>query len=774
MADVLKHLIQSVRRASVFNPEAQAAPLCILWPDGDRQWEPVAARLQAELPEMFVLGSYDIVKRTGPSIWLRCVIANKAPRVEIPAGLTPVIYLPGVSRQDLRPVENCPDNLKPLAELQYSGVIWSQINAKDWTILAFLKSSQGGLGLDVANDNATRQAMKLALYRLLDEDLEFLKGKHLDKDYFNTLLTGGDPVRDMLQWLDQGDAFKAGRDENTWIGFVEVCKSQLGFDPANDGNLKGAELLAGHRGAWLPIWERFCEAPRKYTNIPSQIRKCKPPIDDIFWYTDDDTCNGWPQWNDDHEKKLRQELMAIENFPPHDARKKILEMEKLHCRRRSLVWAELGEAPLACAMESLALLAELTGNPSLSGTANEIAEEYRKSGWKVDDAELRALSCVNRQEDIEAVKSVIRSVYKPWVESSARYLQKVVEKDGYPGNRTTKAISTQKKSGECILFIDGLRFDVARRLSDLLSSKGLKVIESLAWAAIPTVTATGKPAVTPVAHLITGQSINADFEPCVASTGQSLKGGHNLQKLLAEEGWLPQIWREFGSIDREGHDRGWKLARYLDRLLGEISEQIEQLLAFEFRTIRVITDHGWLLMPGGLPKTALPSCLTENKWGRCAVLKPGASADERLFPWFWNPLQEFALADGISCYRAGLEYAHGGLSLQECLTLQLEVTTGKRGRAVHEVTITDVSWKGFRCNIHIEGDASGLLLDLRMHPGNSSTSVLRQAKLFNEDGRVSVLVDNSNDENLEGQEATLVVLDNEGRLVAQRKTVIGE
>jgi len=131
-------LLKAIRNAAIHNPDVQVAPSCIPWLGGDRQWEPVAARLQAELPEMFILGEYDIVKRTGPAIWLRCVIANKAPKVELPNGSTPILYLPGVSRQDLRAVENYPDYLKPLAELQHSGVIWSQINAKDWTILAFL------------------------------------------------------------------------------------------------------------------------------------------------------------------------------------------------------------------------------------------------------------------------------------------------------------------------------------------------------------------------------------------------------------------------------------------------------------------------------------------------------------------------------------------------------------------------------------------------------------------------------------------------------------
>ena len=164
MSAIINMLVRAVRGAAVYNPDAQSAPCCVLWPDGDRQWEPVAARLQAEMPELFILGDYDVLKRTGPAIWLRCVIADKAPKVELPGGSTPVLYLPGVSRQDLRAVETCPDHLKPIAELQYSGTIWSQINAKDWTILAFLKSEQGGLGLDVSQDIDSRHAMQLAPY----------------------------------------------------------------------------------------------------------------------------------------------------------------------------------------------------------------------------------------------------------------------------------------------------------------------------------------------------------------------------------------------------------------------------------------------------------------------------------------------------------------------------------------------------------------------------------------------------------------------------------
>lgn len=119
-----------------------------LWPDRDFQWKAVIPRLQNELPELLVLGDYLPEQRTGPAIWLRCVIAGKIDHVTISESQTPIIYLPGVSRQDIRAVENCAEHLKPLAELQYRGTIWSQVSGKDWTILAFLKSDQGGLGWD--------------------------------------------------------------------------------------------------------------------------------------------------------------------------------------------------------------------------------------------------------------------------------------------------------------------------------------------------------------------------------------------------------------------------------------------------------------------------------------------------------------------------------------------------------------------------------------------------------------------------------------------------
>ena len=146
------HIVNCLRSAAAYNPDVQAAPACILWPDRERLWEPVIAQVQAELPELLVLGDYAPEQRRGPAIWLRCAIAGTVEGIELDDETPPILYLPGVGRQDLRAVSECPEALKPLAELQYRGTLWSQVNAKDWTPRAFLSSQQGGLGLDVAGD----------------------------------------------------------------------------------------------------------------------------------------------------------------------------------------------------------------------------------------------------------------------------------------------------------------------------------------------------------------------------------------------------------------------------------------------------------------------------------------------------------------------------------------------------------------------------------------------------------------------------------------------
>jgi len=773
---IIDHLKKSIQNAAIFNSEVESAPACILWSDGDCQWDAAIPQLLEEVPELFILGEYEPLKRTGPAIWLRCVLARKIEDVILAEESTPIFYLPGVSRQDLRAVDSCPDYLKPIVELQYRGVIWSQLNAKDWTILAFLKSDQGGLGLEVAQDNDTKSAMISALDCLLEVNVEKLKDKYLDQEYFNTLVTGGDPVRDFLHWLDQGDSYRNKRSENEWKAFVEISKSQLGFNPQKEGILSGAAKLASCEGPWLSIWKRFCEAPKRYPNIPLQLRQCNMPPIELF--SDEKTHGSWPQWNESQENILRIELKKLKELPSHEARKKIAELESKHGKRRSLVWTELGESPLALSIEHCTRLAVTTQNSLAAGSIEDLLAKYCDFGWQADDALLFALSCVSKSEDVDAIKIVIRSLYIPWAEDCAQALQKVVDKSGYPGGSASNKTPSKYGEGECVLFIDGLRFDVAKRLKDRLTRLGCDVEEKPVWTALPTITATGKPAVSPIKDKISGKDIDSDFEPVIAESGKSLKGGYHFKKIMIDSGWEflessssgqgeGPAWTEIWSLDHEGHNKGWRLAKHIDEILDEIEERILSLAKSGWNSITIVTDHGWLLVPGGLPKIEMPSVLTLNKWGRCAVLKPGAKSEAHQYPWYWNPNQYFVLANGISCFYKGAEYAHGGISLQECLVLELRISFEAFKKTVE---LKEIVWKGFRCEVSVEGDLSGIKVDIRKQPGDLSSSVVLSKKLLDNDGKASLLVEN---EELENCEAFVVLINENEELVKQKTTIIG-
>lgn len=774
---ILEALSQSIHQAAVFNSDVQAAPACVLWPDHERLWESVITRIQAEMPELLVLGDYAPETRRGPAIWLRCAIAETLDEVELADDATPVLYLPGVSRQDLRAVSDCPQALKPLAELQYRGVIWSQVNAKDWTPRAFLVSDQGGLGLDVEGSAATGKALQSALKHVLAQDVETLANAQLNADTFNNLLTGGDPVRDLLRWLDDAPSTRGAWSDEEWHAFVQVCGSNFGFNPMQQSALEGLQQLVGRAGAWDGVWQRYAEAPKRYPNIAPQLRQLPMPAFDMF--PDEVEVATWPQYNDQQEEELYQSLCALKDKPAHQAREQLLKLAQVHSHRREWVWAELDESSLASAMSPLRVLAEVTCTRLAGGNAEDMRTAYVDNGWRADDALLHALACVRDYKTQEAITKAICAVYTEWAEAAAEHLQAVWQA-GIDGLKQGQS-SPHARDAECVLFVDGLRFDCGQRLVERLRARALEVEDHVTWTALPSVTGTGKYAVAPVLTQddMAEEPGGYQFTPITSYLFQKLLRSHGWQVLDHRQVEDLQnqtldtsrpAWCAFGDIDHAGHERGWKLARSVDDMLAEVEERIQALLAQGWSQVRVVTDHGWLLLPGGLPKTELPASLTESKWGRCAQVKPGSQTDYPLYPWYWNESEHFALAKSIRCFKAGEEYTHGGLSLQECVTPELVVTGATSAQQI--VRITDLAWKGLRCTVVVEGDADGLQLDVRQHAAdaNSSVSVGANAKPFKSGGKASVVVD---DDELEGETVQSVVLNSDGQVVAQESTVVG-
>ena len=106
---VIEALVASLEAAAKYNPNDVVNPHAVLWTDHDVQWQPIIPQLRRLLPQLLTFGEYQPEQRIGPAIWLRSVVDRALPEVELPDGVTPIVYLPGVSRQDLRAVQECPD-----------------------------------------------------------------------------------------------------------------------------------------------------------------------------------------------------------------------------------------------------------------------------------------------------------------------------------------------------------------------------------------------------------------------------------------------------------------------------------------------------------------------------------------------------------------------------------------------------------------------------------------------------------------------------------------
>jgi hypothetical protein len=413
------------------------------------------------------------------------------------------------------------------------------------------------------------------------------------------------------------------------------------------------------------------------------------------------------------------------------------------------------------------------------GALDDLVSAHLNGGWCADAAVVDALAVVEKQEHIEAVQVVVRSLYAPWLEACAIAFQKLVKTSCAAIRSKASADIPDIGAGTVIVFADGLRFDLAHKLRQRLAERGLQTELDWRWAALPTVTPTAKPAVSPITALFAGDETCQEFKPKVKQSGKDLTSDR-FKQLLEERGCQVlsdrkpgqpdgAAWVEYGNIDTTGHKEGWKLAKRLPDELNGLCEIISGLLECGWKKVKVVTDHGWLLMPGGFSKFDLPKYLTETRWGRCAHIKEGVQSDLPTVPWHWSSSVHFAVPPGIGAFKSSLEYTHGGLSLQECLVPELMISSA--APAVAEVAISSIRWVGLRCRIQASASAAGMLADIREMIADKASSVVSKSKEIEADGQTSLLV---SDDRKAGKKATVVLVDASDNVVAKFPTVIGE
>lgn len=760
MTTLFEALAELIADAARQGAPDQEPPDAILWPDPERQFAALATRLRERFI-MMTLGPYSPDESTGPAIWIRAALTARSEADALVSETVPIVYLPGCSRDSLREIADAPLEIQQLAELQFRGVTLGN-KGRDWTVASLL----GGpaIGLRIAKDRSARDAMARAFPLLLDESVDILRSAgELDAAYFDELLTP-DGVRTLLLWLSDPPGAQAALSEDEWHAFVSMCRSTYGFDPNRDGPLTAAGSLGERKGPWLQVWQRFLEAPERYPGVVGQLTAAQPATLML------EGRDAWPLVNAEDEKALRTSLEKLEDMPGSDAAAEVKRLEGEHGPRRSWVWARLDLSPLAVALKHLASLAAGVGHPAPAGTSATLGSWYAESGWETDAAMMRALAAVEKAEDVRAVEIATRALYFEWADAAARALQDAFTHDVPPA-----ADEAEAPVGTCVMFVDGLRLDIAHQVVDAVADRAAARVE-WRFAAVPTVTPTAKPAVSPIAgSLLAGPQFSPSAKP-----GGSALSTEGFRKVLADGGWQfvgdgswgdPQGrgWTEGGDVDKQGHNLANKFPRRLTSEAVGIAEHALNLLAFGWKRVVIVTDHGWLYMPGGLPKIELPIHATEARKGRCARVADEAKVQVATYPWRWDPSVRIAVGTGIACFEAGKVYEHGGISPQESVTPRVVVESLHAQVSASTASITNVKWVGLRCRLEIVGAPESAVVDIRTKPGDETTSLADEPKPAVE-GSCSIVVP---DDAYEGHAAMVVVLDASGSLLAQRLTTIG-
>jgi hypothetical protein len=473
------------------------------------------------------------------------------------------------------------------------------------------------------------------------------------------------------------------------------------------------------------------------------------------------------------EALIRQLLLHLDGEEASQARNAVRELEAEHKERREFVWAKLGRAPLAKAVQHLATVACITADTIPSTSADAISAHHRKAGWEADLAMLRALAEVRDSEDVRAVQTALRSIYLPWLEDGAFKLQTHVSHA--PLFDQVRQSAVVPVAGECVLFADGLRFDIGKVLAEALRGDGHEVAESWRWAALPTVTATCKPAVSAIAAGLEGGPNDADFLPHVLG-GKSLTssefrarlhaaGVQHMDKNVTGDP-SGRGWTEHGDLDKHGHDEGWKLARRVDEQVFELQQRVNALFAAGWAKVKVVTDHGWIMCPGGLRKVELHKNLADSKWSRCAVVKSGAVVGIPVASWSWSPTVQIGLAPGAGIFWAGNDYAHGGWSPQESVLPVLDVLPAE---AKVLARIVSVTWKRMWCYVEVEGAPAGSKVDLRTKVSDTQSTLVGGGKLIAHSKEKVVVPDDDK----EGQLVHVVVVAADGKVLCKQASTVG-
>lgn len=769
--NLLDHIKSAIANAKLFNSNQVVAPKVILWPDPEKQWLSIIDTLRAEIPAFLTFGPFLPEQNQGPAIWIKCMVNRALPEADWAEEEIPLIYLPGIAKADFKNIEEASNFLQPLMEYQFTGNLWLQENGKEWTILAFMENEDQGLGLNIARDSATKYALIKSLPNYVHEDKSYYKGQ-ITADFLNQKLVP-QVIPNLLKWMEGGDEALTALTKDELEAFKDIIRNKYELNLDYSLVVDFALNLGKQKDSWANVWQYFANAPHKYPRIIKYLDQATPTDlgTGMFKLPEE----SWPSVNAKKERELENALKKLTKKTPMEAHKALNEIWEEHKIRLQWIWAEMGESPFAISLPYLQQLSELSRKTYENSSMDGLTRYYKDEGYKIDSA-LRNLALTgSSKEHREMVSNMTALFYSPWIEKLTLKFQELAKEDfnDIIDLEHAKVI----ENAEFLLFVDAFRYDLAIEFCDHLPNN-FEIELNQSWSALPSLTATSKPSVSPIASMLSKDSSIKEFQPNFLSGSPC--NTHYFRKELKEINVeyisstseivdpKTKYWMEIGDIDKKGHQEQSEMFKRIPDLLTELKETITRITDKGIKKVTIVTDHGWLLLPGGLPKVELHKDLAETRWGRCAEMKEGAKTDNLQLPWTWNPNKFIAYAPGISFFKKNEEYAHGGLSIHECMTPLITITT-KTEIKTSKALIEEYKWIGMRLQINTLGTLEKEFnLDIRTKRESPESSIIEGS--IKKDGLDWKVIVNGD---YEGQAGYLVLLDPEGIIVDSKLIEIG-
>ena len=397
-------------------------------------------------------------------------------------------------------------------------------------------------------------------------------------------------------------------------------------------------------------------------------------------------------------------------------------IEKLAEIRDNKIWAREGIVKeWKVLRKALTLLKGIEDSlKKLVSREASLLEDYFNQLWMLDQI-YRELMSLEKDAKYPVRSAFIEPVaqrYQKWLEKiNEAFTQEVSAFGKWPLEGIPSQDSFWKRFIKsdlkiCIFFLDGLRFELQKRLVVLLKERGHKVKHTPMLACLPSITEVCMPSLLPHEEEI--QLETEDDELALALNGEKIESKEERKNFLRkiykdkiEFLELDQLKKDpkdllkevrearilivlSTEIDKSGRIISSDFLNYLDALAEKVVSGLETVALMGYQKIIITTDHGFLI----IPKPDKVKTVKNFSYKGLIVSRRYAVGQPPLVDGCFSlPLRnvgynsegEILFPHGISYLPAKGKkemYIHGGVSLQECCIGVLEVEPQGLGERV--------------------------------------------------------------------------------------------